>query len=282
MQDRAEKTLYVSDLDGTLLRSDQRTSDYTNRVVNALVSQGMYFSYATARSYSTAHKVTAGMTAAFPLIVYNGAFVRDNASDSLLLKNFFAPDAGAALVRDLLDGGIAPIVYAFIDGREKFSYNDGAINAATRDFVNSRKGDDRDRPVTRDEDLLAGELFYVTCIGEPEKLRPFFDAYRDRFHCVYQRDIYSGEQWLELMPKAASKSSAIRQLKALLGCERLVVFGDGANDIDMFQIADEAYAVANAVPELKAVATGTIGSNDEDGVANWLAQNVGGGKNVAD
>ena len=31
------KTLYVSDLDGTLLRSDQRTSEYTNRTVNALV-----------------------------------------------------------------------------------------------------------------------------------------------------------------------------------------------------------------------------------------------------
>ena len=44
------KTLYVSDLDGTLLRSDQRTSEYTNRTVNALVADGMCFSYATARS----------------------------------------------------------------------------------------------------------------------------------------------------------------------------------------------------------------------------------------
>lgn len=37
-----------------------------------------------------------------------------------------------------------------------------------------------------------------------------------------------------------------------------------------FEIADEAYAVENAVSELKAVATGIIGSNENDGVAKYL------------
>ena len=45
------KTLYVSDLDGTLLRSDAQTSEYTNQVINKLTSDGILFSYATARSY---------------------------------------------------------------------------------------------------------------------------------------------------------------------------------------------------------------------------------------
>ena len=76
------------------------------------------------------------------------------------------------------------------------------------------------------------------------------------------------------MPTAASKSNAIRQLKGLLGCDKLVVFGDGKNDIDMFELADESYAVENAVPELKEVATGVIGCNDEDGVAHWLLEHV--------
>lgn len=42
------KTLYVSDLDGTLLRSDETTSEYTNSVINNLTDRGMIFSYATA------------------------------------------------------------------------------------------------------------------------------------------------------------------------------------------------------------------------------------------
>lgn len=82
--------------------------------------------------------------------------------------------------------------------------------------------------------------------------------------------MYTNEQWLEIMPLEASKSNAIIQLKEMLKCEKLVVFGDGRNDIDMFQIADESYAVANAHEDLKHYATDIIISNDEDGVAKWL------------
>ncbi|MDE6789584.1 MAG: HAD family hydrolase, partial [Ruminococcus sp.] len=64
-------TLYVSDLDGTLLRSNEITSDYTNSVINSLTDMGMIFSYATARSFITAKKVTKGLNARIPLIVYN-------------------------------------------------------------------------------------------------------------------------------------------------------------------------------------------------------------------
>lgn len=82
------KTLYVSDLDGTLLHSDERTSDFTNATINQFVENGMLFSYATARSYQTSHKVTKGLNAQIPLIIYNGAITVDNKDGALLLKNF--------------------------------------------------------------------------------------------------------------------------------------------------------------------------------------------------
>ena len=58
----------------------------------------------------------------------------------------------------------------------------------------------------------------------------------------------------------------------MLDCENLIVFGDGKNDIDMFQMADERYAVANAHDDLKEYATEIILSNDEDGVARRLEE----------
>lgn len=122
-------------------------------------------------------------------------------------------------------------------------------------------------------DLKQGNIFYITCIDEPHKLEPLHEKYKDTYHCVYQTDIYTNEQWLEIMPKSTSKSNAIKQLKTLLGCDKLIVFGDGKNDIDMFEIADESYAVQNAHDELKKKATAIIPSNDEDGVAKWIAQN---------
>lgn len=120
-----------------------------------------------------------------------------------------------------------------------------------------------------------GDLFYITCIGDPQKLAPFYEKYRETYHVVYSKDIYSGEQWLEIMPKTASKANAVLELKEKLGCEKLVVFGDGKNDLDMFHAADEAYAVQNADKELKAAATAVIGGNNEDGVAKWLLEHVG-------
>ena len=51
---------------------------------------------------------------------------------------------------------------------------------------------------------------------------------------------------------------------------RIVVFGDQVNDVGMFRMADEAYAVDGAVPSLVQHATGVIGSNDDDAVARWL------------
>ena len=76
------------------------------------------------------------------------------------------------------------------------------------------------------------------------------------------------------MPKNVSKAQAILQLKDYLKCDRIVAFGDGINDLSMFQIADESYAVANACEELKSMATGIIGHHDDDAVAKWLQEFV--------
>lgn len=265
------KTLYISDLDGTLLQSNAKTSEYTNRTINALIEKGMLFSYATARSYLTACKVTAGLRTDIPLVVYNGAALVDGGNGSPICKNFFGGEIGEVL-KDLFAGGVYPIVYAFLDGEEKFSYIPARCTAGMEVFLESRAGDKRTRPVADEEELLQGEIFYLTCIDQREKLEPLYEKYREKYHCVFQTELYTKKQWLEIMPLEASKSHAIMQLKKMLNCDRLVVFGDGENDRDMFEIADEAYAVENAVAGLKDRATAVIGSNDSDGVARWLEE----------
>lgn len=266
-------SLYVSDLDGTLLRSNEATSEYTNQVINSLVEKGMIFSYATARSLITAKKVTKGIQAKIPLIVYNGAFVIDNATEEILMANYF-DDSIYSLLEELFHHGIYPIVYAYIDGKERFSFVPQLCTKGMKMFLESRKGDIRTNAVDSVAELKQGSIFYITCIDEPEKLTPLYEKFKDKYHCVFQRDIYTNEQWLEIMPLETSKSNAIKQLQVKLHCDKLVVFGDGKNDIDMFQMADEAYAVENAHEELKQYATKVILSNDEDGVAKWLEKNI--------
>lgn len=264
--------LYVSDLDGTLLRSDETLSQFTIDTINELTSKGMLFSYATARSLVTAKKVTKGLNTHFPLIVYNGAFIMDNVTEEILAAHYFERDISNVFA-ELFANDIYPIVYAYRDGAEKFSFIPEKCTAGMDKFIQSRNGDRRTNPVNTPDELMEGNPFYITCIDIPEKLESFYKKYKDQYHAVYQRDIYTGDQWLEIMPREASKSRAIQELKEMLKCERLITFGDGKNDMDMFELSDEAYAVENADEELKVIATKIIASNNEDGVARWLKEN---------
>lgn len=264
------RVLYVSDLDGTLLHSDAQISEYTSQVINDLISKGVLFSYATARSPITAAKVTKGLSAQMPIITYNGAVILQNDTYEIMVKNTFSEEEKREILNELLHNGVYPIVYAYISGVEKFSYVTEKCNQETKEFLLTRKGDVRENPIEPDRDLGKGDVFYFTCIDQYEKLEPLYHRFKDKYHCIFQKDIYSGEQWLEIIPKTVSKANAILQLKEYMDIDYIVAFGDGKNDVEMFELADEAYAVENAVDELKAIATGVIGSNDCDGVARWL------------
>lgn len=264
-----DRVFYVSDLDETLLNSSQALSKFTVDTINLLVGQGMLFSYATARSYVTAGRITQGISPQIPVIVYNGAFVLQNGTQQKLLSRYFAPNEVLRIWKLLRERHITPIVYAHIDGVEKFSYCMDRATAGMKVFLESRRGDVRENPVEVSK-LCSGEVFYFTCIDAAEKLLPVYQLCQKEFPCVYQKDIYSGEQWLEILPKQATKATAIAELKKMLCCNRVISFGDGKNDISMFELSDECYAVENADPELKRRATAVIPSNDNDGVAKWL------------
>ena len=272
-----QNTLYLSDLDGTLLRSDQRTSAYTNAVVNRLVDAGVHFSYATARSVDTAVGVTRGIEVDIPVIVHNGAFIVDSVTRRVLYSARFTPEEEREVFQAFFSRGLFPLCYAVIGGENRFSYLKEKCSPMQWAFVLSRMSnadDRRAREIFSEKAALEGDVYYFACIDGEEKLRPVYEALKDRFRCIFSRDIYTDAPWLEVMPKHASKASAAQILKEKLGCRRIVCFGDEVNDIPMFELADEKYAVRNAAPELKALATAVIGSNDEDAVAKWLEENV--------
>ena len=266
------RTLYVSDLDGTLLRHDETLSPYTARVINCLAEKGVIFSFATARSRITACKVTGDITANIPIVVYNGSFVMEKVSGRHLYANLFADGEAKEILDLLISREIYPIVYSHIDGIEKFSYVPQLESRGMRIFGETRRGDVRERAVSTVERLYDGEIFYFTCIDEEEKLLPVYELLKERFSLISHIDIYSGERWLEILPKGVSKAKAVTELKRILDCDRVVCFGDGVNDISMFETADECYAVGNAHEELKRIATAVIGTNEDDGVARRMAE----------
>jgi len=272
------KTLYLTDLDGTLLRSDERLSKYALDTINRFIESDGCFSYATGRSIATASKVTVGLNLAadIPVICHNGAFIIGNKSNKIMQSNFFAQDETVAIKRVLIEHDISPIIYAHISDEEKFTFINCPISDGMRFFLDSRKGDPRCRIVTSIDDLYMGDVFSVICISNDKELAPVHEIFKQdkRFQCIYHKEMYSNAWWCEILPQNATKANAALQLKKMLNCDKLVVFGDGLNDLSLFSVADECYAMSNAVPELKEIATAIIETNNNDGVAKWIEKNM--------
>lgn len=76
------KTLFISDLDGTLLQNDARISAKSCEILNRLIERRISFSYATARGFETALRVTEGLHVNMPVITKNGVItVRPDTGD---------------------------------------------------------------------------------------------------------------------------------------------------------------------------------------------------------
>ena len=92
--------LYVSDLDGTLMRSDGTLSPETARMINALTARGTAFTYATARSIESARTIAGGLNLPLPAITRNGCVLADNATGIAAHTAVFAESATAALATE--------------------------------------------------------------------------------------------------------------------------------------------------------------------------------------
>jgi hypothetical protein len=269
--------LFVTDLDGTLLRPDRTVSPYTVQTLNAAIAAGVGITYATARSQHSAGPLVAAIDFRLPAIVFNGALI-------------VAPD-GAVLHRRLLDrevarqvlesarqAGASPMVFGFAGGRE-VALHSTPVNPADRAWVEARHraGDRRLAQVERVD--APAEVVSVQCIARLPELEPLVAELEARLpgrvatcliHDVYLPEYYQ----LQVCDPEANKGAGVRWLAESLGVApaAVTVFGDNANDLPMFAAAGRRLAVANAEPDVRAAADAVLGSNGEDAVARYVAR----------
>jgi len=78
---------------------------------------------------------------------------------------------------------------------------------------------------------------------------------------------------IEVMNKQMNKAEALKKIADEYGIpnNRIIAFGDGANDLEMIDYAGIGVAMGNAIEELKTLAKYETDTNEEHGVANFLA-----------
>ncbi len=267
-------TLYATDLDGTLLRSDMTISEESVTALNRLTERGVLFTYATARSFSSAAPLVKKLDLSCPAVTFNGVFVIDPKTGDHIIENIFTPRTLMIAQEYIVSNGLAPLVYSYIDGLERVSYLRDRENDVSG-YTSSRKGDIRLRPVKDYAELFEGRMFYITLLNPHIELSELYEVFsRDNgFSINIMNDTYDPDCiWCEIFSKNASKASAVLQVMELVHADKLVCFGDNKNDISMIRAADTGVAVANSCEELKAEADIVIGTNDEGAVAEFILQ----------
>ena len=267
-------TLYVSDLDGTLMRNNERLSEYTVRTLNELLRQGMPFTFATARSIESARVITGELEIKLPVITRNGAVLADNTTGRHIQKSVFTKEEVELLKQMLPELPSCGFVSCFLDDIMIRTYMPADHTEGLKGYIDYYKNDPTMRKADDLDSMFCGIPGYVTMIGEKDRIVPVYEKAREYkgWESLFQKDTYRDEYWLEICPRNCTKAKSILKLKEELGFKRLVVFGDSLNDISMFEIADESFAVANARDELKKIATHIIGSNEEDSVVDLLKE----------
>ena len=270
------KTLYISDLDGTLLNSHQQISETTKKILNRLIRErGLNFTVATARTPATVVKILSGIDCRLPYVVMTGAAMW---KEEIVNQHYLQPTQVDKLLELCHKAGFNPFVYTH-HGKGIETFHSEQRTDLEHRFIAARSGSPYKKftftgrmPENAKQRVL---LMFTT--GDHAGLKAVYEEAKKIVPCTMtcSPDIYNnGVGILEVMAEGASKAAAIRELARETGANRIVVFGDSPNDLSMREVANYFVAPSNAADEVKSVADEVIGSNDEDSVVHWIEHDV--------
>ena len=87
---------------------------------------------------------------------------------------------------------------------------------------------------------------------------------------------FSDGFWYKFTKKNVTKENAIKKIAEVcgFGTDSIIAFGDDYADIGMLQLCGTGVAMGNAIDEIKEIADIVIGSNDEDGIADFIENEI--------
>ncbi|MDE7397330.1 MAG: Cof-type HAD-IIB family hydrolase [Muribaculum sp.] len=272
------RTLYVSDMDGTLLSTDSRITPESAAILTGLNHDGALFTVATARTPATVEPLLRH-TATVPLtVVMTGASLWNRTRRAYESTLFIHPSTCAHVAEVMKSFGLYPFVYTIDNNSILHAYHNGLLSKMDTKFIEDRRGLELKRfhiDEAYDAAALASHTVLYFAMGHSDKIFPAAEvleksngyptsvsAYVD----IWGNDVAI----LEVKAPGTSKADSVVQLKRHYEADRLVVFGDNLNDLSMMEIADVAVAVGNAVDEVKAKADIVIGPNSADSVARFV------------
>lgn len=257
--------LIAVDLDGTLVRSDQTISSYTQEVLLRLQRKGIKVVIASGRpTYGTSHVANTLHLDEFGgyVMSYNGGEISNWATKEMLHAQ-------------TLDSDVLPYIYMFAceHGMPIMTYVGKEVVSEVADNDYIRYSSMRNRMPIRQvgnflEATQGAQIVKCIIVGESEQL---VSVETELQTALGQRaSAYRSEPFfLEIVPQGIDKARGLEVLLQKTGIRQteLIAFGDGYNDIPMLQFAGMGIAMENANEEIKKAADMVTCNNNDDGVA---------------
>ncbi len=252
--------LLVVDIDGTIAGRSNQVSEPVREAIQKAKAAGVRVAIATGRMYRSAERFHHAIGADMPLCSYQGALIRDPASQETL--KHWAMDW--ELVEDLLQRfqDHPLVVHLYIEDqlylRELSPLSQAYAERSQVPFQvlsPAQQGQQPTKVLAMSEDVdLISEL-----LGS---LRQQYS--REQLYLTRSEPIF-----LEATHPAVNKGNAVRFLaEEVLGlsADQVMTIGDSDNDIEMIQYAGIGVAMGNASPALLPHADWVAPSVEEDGV----------------
>ena len=269
-------TLYVSDLDGTLLDDSQSIPSESVTIINQFIAQGYLFSIATARSFESAYPKIKNLNLQIPIICHNGIFIVDPIQKSTIKSTFLEEGFVKSLLEIYSQLHLNPILYALTSKGQNKVYYTGIHNLSEQNYIEDRLANQDPRfTLVTELPISNHKIIEINIVLPDSQVEEIFSHIppNPEIYIHQMKDIYTpGYTLIEVTPREGNKKDALIFLKNRLQVSKIVCFGDNKNDIPMFEVSDEGYAVENAVDALKELATRIIQKNTNNGVARYLQE----------
>jgi Cof subfamily protein (haloacid dehalogenase superfamily) len=256
--------LVATDLDGTLVRTDDTVSAYTHEVLDRVRAAGIRIVAATGRGPRLTSLTRNDIRVADFLVLAQGGWVLD-LDDSRYLRQARLPGKALGEALGALESVAGPLSVMF----EALEHDDSPLWG---DYDPTWRYPVTVEPRTRTE-CLDGEVIKAFARS--------FSLNVDELLAFAQRVVppdlatvtQAGLDYVEICPAGVDKGTGLSVVAEAVGVDPsdVLVFGDMPNDLPMFAWAGwSRVAVANAHPSLLAVADDVTLTNDQDGVAVYL------------
>lgn len=255
------------DLDDTLLRNDLSISFRTLETFRRMHDSGFIFVAASGRTMMSMKPFTDQLKCVSLCIACNGALIWDPNTNQVLHREVFPTE----LCKEIARFGNEYHCYAQTYSDDCFFFNEYSKYSERYAAASMLPG-----KYVGDLELFIREpRSKILMIAEEQKIAMMLEEARKRF-AGRASVTCSKPYYLEFNPLLATKGIALSKVSGLLGLsvKEFAVFGDSMNDLSMLEIAGRSVAVANARQDVLSFCNETCLSNEEDGVARYLAQYV--------